>query len=319
VLPSLVQPAVVAGVVAVSAAMAEVVHRVRQFAAARTPVLLVGETGTGKSFLAASMHHESARGGPLVDVTAGELRPELARADIFGHERGAFTGAVARRSGLLEQAQNGTFLLDDFHLLDADVQGALLRAVDARRYRPLGAQRDVPLACGLVFGVSRDLDVLLAEGRILPDLRYRLGYCIIHLPRLEERREEIAPLARLFLAQCPDDSGVRDGPARFAPEVIPMLERAAYPGNLRELRGRIRAAYLLARGEAELRAAHLEGLSQDLHVFPRRGKRTDQLRVVEWALARTAGRVGAAARLLGVSRNTVSGLRAVRERSPGGD
>jgi DNA-binding NtrC family response regulator len=316
VLPSLVQPAVIAGVVAVSAAMAEILHRVHQFAAARTPVVLVGETGTGKSFLAASMHHESARPGPLVDVTAGELRPELARADIFGHERGAFTGAVARRAGLLEQAQNGTFLLDDFHLLDADVQGALLRAVDARRYRPLGAQRDVPLGCGLVFGVSRDLDVLLAEGKLLPDLRYRLGYCVIQLPRLEQRREEIAPLARLFLAQCPDDSGVPDGPTHFAPHVVPLLESAAYPGNLRELKGRIRAAYLLARGEPELRTAHFEGLRQNLQVFPRRGKRVDQLRVVEWALARTEGRVGAAARLLGVSRNTVSALRTAGDGSP---
>ena len=311
----MVQPAVLAGVVAISAAMAEVLHRVRQFAAARTPVVLVGETGTGKSFFAASMHRESGRPGPLVDVTAGELRPELARADIFGHERGAFTGAVARRAGLLEQAQNGTFLLDDFHLLDADVQAALLRAVDARSYRPLGAQRDVPLGCGLVFGVSRDLNALLSERKLLADLRYRLGYCVIHIPPLEERREEIAPLARLFLAQCPDDSGVPDGPAQFAPDVIPMLQDAAYPGNLRELKGRIRAAYLLARGEPELRTAHFEGLRQDPQVFPRRGKRADQLRVVEWALARTAGRVGAAARLLGVSRNTVSALRSSQARS----
>src|SRR5919108_1451339 len=154
--PALVQPALIASVVALSTAMAEVLHRVRQLARTHSPIVLVGETGTGKSFFAARLHAHSGRTGQLVDVTAGELRPELARADIFGHERGAFTGAFARRAGLLEQAQGGTFLLDDFHLLDADVQGALLRAVDARRYRPLGAQRDVPLGCGLIFGVSRD-------------------------------------------------------------------------------------------------------------------------------------------------------------------
>ncbi len=315
-LPSLAHPARCAGVVATSAAMADVLHRVRLFAAARTPVVLVGETGTGKSFLAASMHDQSGRPGTLVDVTAGELRPELARADIFGHERGAFTGAVARRVGLLEQAQNGTFLLDDFHLLDPDVQSALLRAVEARRYRPLGAQRDVPLSCGLVFGVGRDLDVLVAEGRLLRDLRYRLGYCVIQIPRLEERREEIAPLARLFLAQCLEETSVPDGPAQFASDVIPLLESAAYTGNVRELKGRLRAAYLLARGEPEVRAIHFAGLRQDRHVFPRRGERAKQLRAVEWALARTAGRVGAAARLLGVSRNTVSALRGACEPSP---
>ncbi|HYL55361.1 MAG TPA: sigma 54-interacting transcriptional regulator [Gemmatimonadales bacterium] len=314
-LPSLVQPAVVAGVVALSAAMAEVVHRVRLFAAARTPVVFVGETGTGKSFLASSIHEHSGRVGQLVDVTAGELRPELARAYIFGHERGAFTGAVGRRPGLLEQAQNGTFLLDDFHLLDVDVQGALLRAVDARRYRALGAQRDVPLNCGLLFGVSGDLDTLVTQGKVLPDLRYRLGYCVIHLPRLEERREEIAPLARLFLAQCPDESGVPDGPAEFAADVLPLLESAVYPGNLRELKGRIRAAYLLARGDPEIRVEHFDGLRPDRRSFPRWGERAERIRAVQWALTRTAGRVGAAARLLGVSRNTVSALRGAIQNS----
>ena len=292
--------------------MAEVLHRVRQFAAAHTPVVFVGETGTGKSFLAARLHAESGRTGQLVDVTAGELRAELAPAHIFGHERGAFTGAIVRRAGLLEQAHNGTFLIDDFHLLDAAVQGALLRAVDARRYRPLGAQRDVPLSCGLVFGVSRDLEVLLAERSLLPDLRYRLGYSVIRLPRLEERREEIAHLARLFLAQCPEDSGVSDGPKHFAPDVLPLLENAQYPGNLRELRGRIRAAYLLARGELELRTIHFDDFTDDTPRFPRRGARTDRLRAVKSALARTGGRVGAAARLLGVSRNTVSSIQADR-------
>lgn len=289
--------------------MAEVLFRVRQFALAHTPVVFIGATGTGKSFLAARLHEQSGRSGRLVDVTAGELRAELARSDLFGHERGAFTGAVARRAGLLEQAQNGTFLLDDFHLLDAGIQSALLRAVDARRYRPLGAQRDVPLGCGLVFGVSRDLDELVAERALLPDLRYRLGYCVVRIPRLEERREEIAPLARLFLAQCVDNSGNPDGPTRFAPDVLPFLENASYAGNLRELRGRIQAAYLLARGEPELHVIHFEGLTQDIVFFPRRGNRADRIRAIQWALGRTGGRTGDAARLLGVSRNTISALK----------
>jgi DNA-binding NtrC family response regulator len=289
--------------------MAQVLHRVHQFAQAQTAVVLVGETGTGKSFLARLLHELSGRSGRFTDVTAGEIDAGLAHDQLFGHVRGSFTGAMTRRLGLLADAADGTLLLDDFHLLPRAEQAILLRALDDGAYRPVGADRDLPVTCRLVVGVQRDLDALVADGTMLADLRFRLGHSVIRIPRLEERREEIALLAQVFFDQCAGDTGVRDGPARFARDVIPLLEAGSYPGNLRDLRERIRTAYLLARGSEQLRIEHLPEMAcVSLH-YEARADHATQLRAVEWALWRTRDHVGKAAELIGAHRNTVAALR----------
>ena len=146
---------------------------------------------------------------------------------------------------------------------------------------------------------------------------HRLGHCVVRIPRLKERRDEIAPSRSAFWERCPSGTGVGDGPLRFAPDVLPVVQEGLYPGNLPDLRERIRAVYLLGRGSKELQVEHLPEAARVSQRFEPRAERATQLRVVEWALWRTGDHVGKAAELVGASRNTVSGLRAELRRQQG--
>ncbi len=296
-------------------AMLDALRAVHSYAPAATPVLLVGETGTGKSCIARLLHDLSGRRGSFHDISAGELEPNLAADQLFGHAPGAFTGARGRRAGIIADAANGTLLLDDFHLLPRQMQYLLLRPFDRRLYRAVGLDSDAPLSCRLVVGLGEDPDALVARGKMLKDLRYRLEYCMIRLPPLEERREEIALFAGHFLARCREETGVPDGPTEFAPDVLAVLEAGHYPGNLRDLKGRVHAAYLLARGETEIRYEHLPPAAREPLRFDARADRQAKLRLVAWALRRTEGHVGRAAELLHAHRNTVRALRGDVERN----
>lgn len=293
-----------ASAVAVSTAMTEVMRRVRLFAPAMTTVVFEGATGTGKSFLAAALHEASGRRGPFIDVSAGEIEPGLALDHLFGHARGAFTGAVSRRRGLFAEAEGGTLLIDEFDLLRRSEQAMLLRALERLVYRPVGAERDVPVTCRVVVGVEQNLDTLVAKRRMRQNVRSRLGHCVVRLPTLDERREEIAMHAQQFLAQCPAMTEVSEGPSRFAPDALAMLELASYPANLRDLREAVKAAYLLACG-SEITVAQLPAWVQVPLRYDRHMDRATKLRVVEWALRASNGNVVRAAERIGVHRNTV--------------
>jgi DNA-binding NtrC family response regulator len=194
------------------------------YAPSRTMVVFVGDTGSGKSYLAWQLHLLSPRASePFVDVTAAELLDGLADSQLFGHVRGAFTDAKERRAGLFEEAGRGTFLLDDLHLLRESLQAKLLRVLTRGVYRPVGAHRDYPVRCRVLVGLRESPEVLMQSGRLLPDLCYRLGHCIITLPRLADRREDIAALAISFLHECPSETGVT-GPASIAREAMTALE-----------------------------------------------------------------------------------------------
>src|SRR5437867_6383688 len=242
--------------VAVSGVMAAVLGQIHLFAPAET-VVFEGATGTGKSYLAEALHEASGRRGAFIDVSAGEFEPGLALDQFFGHVRGAFTGAMSRHRGLFAEAEGGTLLIDEFHLLRRSQQAMLIRALERRVYRPIGYERDVPVTCAVVVGVEEGLERLVARGRMPANLRSRLGECIVRVPTLDERRDEIASLAHQFLRQCPLVTHAADGPTRFSPDALAVLEIATYPANLRDLREAVKAGYLLARGQEELRVRDL--------------------------------------------------------------
>src|SRR6266571_3872112 len=291
--------------VAVSGVMAAVLGQIHLFAPAET-VVFEGATGTGKSYLAQALHEASGRRGAFVDVSAGEFEPGLALDQLFGHVRGAFTGAMSRHRGLFAEAEAGTLLIDEFHLLRRSQQAMLIRALERRVYRPIGYERDVPVTCAVVVGVEEGLDRLVARGRMRANLRSRLGQCVVRVPALDARRDEIASLAHQFLRQCLAVTHAVDGPSCFAPDALSMLEVATYPANL--------------RGRSEV---GVEDLPEWVRVplrYDRRLDRETKLRLAEWALRASGGLVGKAAERIGAHRNTVSALTTgLRGRGPVGN
>ncbi|MGH7537143.1 MAG: sigma-54-dependent transcriptional regulator [Gemmatimonadales bacterium] len=224
------------GLVAASAAMVPVLVRVARLARRPDPVTIVGPTGCGKSTVARLLHELSGRAGRLTEISAGELDSELARDDLFGHGRGAFTGAVGERRGLFADAEGGTVLLDDFHLLKRSRQLVLLRVLDRHEFRRLGSDRAVPLLARIVVGTHAGLDELGRRGRLVPDLRWRLGLHEVRVPSLAERLEDIGLLGLHFLDQCLTEAKGA-GPSRFerqglrgagrrAPPAVPKLAEA---------------------------------------------------------------------------------------------
>jgi DNA-binding NtrC family response regulator len=298
--------------VATTPTMLEVLAGVHRYARAATPVLLVGATGTGKTTVAELLHAASGRSGPFRAHTAGEFDPQLERSQLFGHERGAFTDAVGRHMGVLEESAEGTLLLDDFHHCRHATQTLLLRVLDRGRFRRLGSSRDLPLRCRVVIGLSDPPDQLVQRGVLLEELRFRLGYSVITLPRLVDRREDIPALAYRFLARCPHDTG-QPGPTCLAPEAAFVLQAADWPGNLRQLAMVIREAYLRAHAAITLGVDHLADLLVLSAPFRRWGDGYANADAVHWALTATRGRVKEAAKLLRAARSTVYTYRGARD------
>jgi DNA-binding NtrC family response regulator len=297
--------------VATSSVMLDVLAQVECYAPARTPIILVGLTGTGKTRTAEVVHELSGRAGPLLSHSAGEFDPHLERSQIFGHARGAFTGAVVRQIGLLESAGDGTLLLDDFHHVTASTQITLLRALDRGAFRALGTTDDRLVRCRLVIGLTETPEALARRGVLLEELRFRLGCSIVLLPSLEQRRDDIPALALTFLSRCPGETG-KMGPHRLAPEVVAVLQAASWPGNLRQLQMVVRDAYLRAGRSEVVRLRHVSSLVSLTNQFLRHGDPTANATAVRLALEATGGSVRDAAKLLHTSRTTIYGYLAPR-------
>jgi len=222
-----------------------------RIARASVNVIVQGETGTGKEVLAQTIHALSGRPGEIVAINCAALGGNLLESELFGHERGAFTGAVKTKPGLLEIAGNSTALLDEIGELPLDLQSKLLRALESRQVHRVGGTKPIEIHCRVIAATHRDLPAEIAAGRFRQDLYYRLHGITLAIPPLRARREMIGPLATRFL----DEARPRCR-ARFTPTALVALGAHDWPGNVRELRRVIERAVLLA-GDAPIDAAHL--------------------------------------------------------------
>ncbi len=235
-------------VVAESALMRSVLDLVRRAARGRATVLVSGESGTGKELVARALHYHSDRiAGPFVAANCRAFAAGVLESELFGHERGAFTGAERARAGLFERAQGGTVFLDEIGDVDLDFQAKLLRVLQERRLRRVGGDDERELDVRVVAATNRDLRAEVEAGRFREDLYFRLAVVPISLPPLRERREDVLPLARRFLAVANAELGrtIRG----FSPEVERWLATNEWPGNVRELENAIERGVVLARSD----------------------------------------------------------------------
>jgi DNA-binding NtrC family response regulator len=296
------------GLYGASLAMREVFAILERVAAADVPVLLVGETGTGKELCAEAIHAHSRRAaGPFVVCDMSAISRSLIESELFGHVRGAFTGADKERAGVFVAADRGTLFIDEIGELDFEQQPRLLRALEQREVRPVGGQSYRRADVRVVAATNRDLAEEVSAGRFRNDLYHRLAVVTVKLPPLRERRGDVAELARRFL---------EGRPLGLPPETLAVLADYDWPGNVRELKNVIERALALVRDDAELAPALL-GLG-GANEPPRRWPKVDQPGFFEakehliasWErsylkglLDRCSGNVSRAARESGIGRN----------------
>ncbi|MBT3379966.1 MAG: sigma-54-dependent Fis family transcriptional regulator [Lentisphaerae bacterium] len=235
------------GIVVASAAMRHVLQEAALVAPAESRVLVTGESGTGKEVLANLIHAWSRRSeGPMVKINCAAIPENLLESELFGHEKGAFTGAHRQRIGKFEQANNGTLFLDEIGEMSPSLQAKLLRVIQDGIVERVGAIEPVYVDVRVVAATNRDLETEVAEGRFREDLYYRLSVIEIHLPPLRERPEDVLPLAELFASRYGGDR------PQFSSAVLALLPVYAWPGNVRELQNAMERATLMARGGAIL-------------------------------------------------------------------
>jgi transcriptional regulator with PAS, ATPase and Fis domain len=299
------------GVVGRSPAMQQVFEQIRRAAAGRGPVLITGETGTGKELVARAMHKLSPRRTrPFVAVNCAALPRELIESELFGYQRGAFSGALAEHPGLLRAAAGGTVLLDEITEMSPELQAKLLRVVQEHSVRPVGSIVEIPVDVRFIASTNRDLDAVLASGLLRPDLYYRLAVSEIALPPLRARGDDLVLLVEHHLAalnQHYADTGV--APRGIACDAVEALLEHSWPGNVRELFNVLERAFL-ASPAAQIRR---RDLSQPRSTWetaavapsPARSRATyaeSERAVIARALVSTGGNKARAARELGISR-----------------
>jgi len=299
-------------IVGQSPVMMQIFDIVQQVAPTRATVLIAGETGTGKELIAHALHNLSPRkNGPFVAVHAAALSSTLLESELFGHEKGAFTGAVERRVGRFELADGGTIFLDEVGEIEPAMQVKILRVLEERAFERVGGSKTINVDVRLVAATNRDLKKLVSEGKFRDDLFYRLSVVTVDLPPLRERREDIPILISAFIRQCSTDNGkpVRE----ITQEAINTLMAYDWPGNVRELRNTIEQMVVLSRGErltlrdvpAAIRAgADLTKISVVRPGVTMTVEEAERQLIVQ-ALKETGGNRTTAANRIGMSRRTL--------------
>ncbi len=292
------------------AAMQRVFKEIARVAGAPTSVLITGESGTGKELVARAIHYQGdRRQKEFVRVNCAAIPAELLESELFGHRKGAFTGAVADRKGSFLRADKGSIFLDEIGDLPMGLQPKLLHAVEEKTITPIGASRAIEVDVKVISATNRDIEQMVAEGTFRQDLFFRLNTFTIDLPPLRERRQDIAALAEHFLGHyCRQ---FNRGPVRLDKEALALLESYRWPGNVRQLRNVIERTVL----DCDHEVVRAEDLPEDIRQTgsgrPAGGSgsgldlEATERQLIEKALAKTGGNQARAARLLNISRNTL--------------
>lgn len=306
--------------------MQEVFRLVEQVAPARSTILITGESGTGKELIAKAIHEASLRAGkPFVTVNSSNIPSELLESELFGHTRGAFTGAVAVKKGLFEVADGGSIFLDEIGDIPPETQVRLLRVIQEREFTPLGDTTPRRVDVRIIAATNIELKEAVKQGTFREDLYYRLAVVPIELPPLRDRREDILTLAQHFIRKYNEENG-RQVSENLAPEVLALLEAYSWPGNVRELENTIERAVVIAPANEITRECLRPEISdpQSVAAISQDGSSTaavqeigrgvnfyDEVRrfeidLIRRALERTGGHQSRAARLLGMNATTLN-------------
>jgi two-component system NtrC family response regulator len=297
------------GVIGTSPAIAKVCRAIARVAPADVSVVLTGESGTGKEVMARALHAASTRRGePFVAINCAAIPETLLESELFGYERGAFTGAVKQTLGKIEHAHRGTLFLDEIGDLPMSLQGKLLRFLQERVLERIGGRKEIAVDVRVVCATHRELRKLLEQGTFREDLYYRLAEITVHIPPLRERAGDAVLMARHFLAQY--GFSANRGRKMFTAEALQAVDCFHWPGNVRELQNRVKRAVIMAEGpgitaeDLDLSPSPEQPWDLDL-----RSRRDDVERMIlHRALARADGNLSMAARMVGVSRPTLYDL-----------
>jgi DNA-binding NtrC family response regulator len=307
--------------------MQEVFRMVDQVAQARSTVLITGESGTGKELIAKAIHESSPRAAkPFIPVNSSNIPSELLESELFGHTRGAFTGAVAAKKGYFEVADGGSIFLDEIGDIPPETQARLLRVIQEREFTPLGDTTPRRVDVRIIAATNVDLKEAVRQGTFREDLYYRLSVVPIELPPLRDRREDILPLAQHFIRKYNEENNRRVS-EQIAPDVLALLESYSWPGNVRELENAIERAVVIAPGTEITReclrpeisdpqsaraAMRGDGASSTVQLEIGRGVnfydevRRFEIDLIRRALEQTSGHQSRAARLLGMNATTLN-------------
>jgi DNA-binding NtrC family response regulator len=294
-------------VVGQSAALLDAFRTVARVARSTATVLIRGESGTGKELFARLIHEQGNRArAPFVAVNCAAIPEHLLESELFGHEKGAFTGALARRIGRMERASGGTLFLDEIADMSLALQAKVLRALQEREIERVGGEQPIRVDVRFVAATNRDLEADVVAGRFREDLYYRLNVVPLELPPLRVRGEDVRLLAEYYLERVAQEHGL--APLHLAPETLSLLQSYEWPGNVRQLRNVMERAALLAEGRV-IRPAHLPEEVRSpagQEGFDAFGTLAEvEQRYIQRVLSRTGGHMSRAAEVLGIHRNTL--------------
>ncbi|MXP40835.1 PEP-CTERM-box response regulator transcription factor [Altererythrobacter soli] len=290
--------------------MVRVARMIERVANTNVSVMLLGASGTGKELLARGLHDESGRrGGNFVAINCAAIPENLLESELFGHERGAFTGAVKTTEGKIEQASGGTLFLDEVGDIPLPLQVKLLRFLQERQIERIGGRKAIEVDTRIVCATHQDLEAMIAAGRFREDLFYRLAEIVVKIPGLADRPGDAVLLAKAFLTRFAGEMNPQV--KGFAPHALAAIDAWPWPGNVRELENRVKRAVIMADGKlvsaADLDLESAVGSEPEALNIKTAREQSDR-KVIRHALARTEGNISSTAKLLGISRPTLYDL-----------